>query len=225
MMSRGRGMSGGEGIPDLPRRPTFVGRQRVTAALHSALQGACSGHGQLVLLVGDAGMGKTRTAEELAALASASGARVLWGSCYAEGAPAFWPWVQALGGYAEAGDDPAASTASELLARLGAGAASPDRSERSGPESDRFRLFDRVASFLHLTARGRPTLVVLDDLHWADRSSLRLLEFVARRLARSRILILGTGRSEESTRPDWHPRRCRWRACGRSEARSDGTTP
>jgi len=70
------------------------------------------------------------------------------------------------------------------------------------PELDRFRLFDAVNRFVQAPARTNPILLALDDLHWADRSSLRLLEFVARGLPRSRVLIVGTCRSTRPSQPD-----------------------
>ena len=74
---------------------TFVGRQREMGERTSALEDAMSGHGRLVLLAGEPGIGKTRTAQELATYAGLNGARVLWGRCYEEqGMPPFWPWVR-----------------------------------------------------------------------------------------------------------------------------------
>ena len=73
---------------------TFVGRRREMADLKAALEHAISGRGRLVMLAGEPGIGKTRTAQELAAQAEALGAQVLWGWCYEEeGAPPYWPWV------------------------------------------------------------------------------------------------------------------------------------
>ena len=64
--------------------PTFVGRQREMGELKAALEDACSGHGRLAMLAGEPGIGKTRTAQELASQAEAKGAQVLWGWCYEE---------------------------------------------------------------------------------------------------------------------------------------------
>src|SRR5918999_2487935 len=75
----------------------FVGRQREIGELKVILENALSGQGQLLMLVGEPGIGKTRTAQELAAAAELRGALVLWGWCYEEaGAPPYWPWVQVL---------------------------------------------------------------------------------------------------------------------------------
>jgi len=71
----------------------FVGRNQEMAQLEAALDDALSGQGRLVMLVGEPGIGKTRTAQELAVLAEQRGALVLWGRCYeGEGAPPYWPW-------------------------------------------------------------------------------------------------------------------------------------
>src|SRR5919106_6309058 len=79
---------------------TFVGRQREMSELKAALEEALSGQGRLVMLVGEPGIGKTRTARELAAYAEAQGVQVLWGRCYEEaGAPPYWPWIQPLRSY------------------------------------------------------------------------------------------------------------------------------
>ena len=75
----------------------FVGREREMAELRSTLGNAIAGHGRLVMLAGEPGIGKTRTAQELASYAQQKGATVLWGRCYErEGAPPYWPWVQPI---------------------------------------------------------------------------------------------------------------------------------
>ena len=105
-------------LSDVHSRDIFVGRQREMAELTSALNDALSSHGRLAMLVGEPGIGKTRTAQELAALAETRGAQVLWGRCYEEtGAPPYWPWMQALRAYVQ-------STGAEQLAiEMGPGAA------------------------------------------------------------------------------------------------------
>ncbi|MGA8804736.1 MAG: adenylate/guanylate cyclase domain-containing protein, partial [Solirubrobacterales bacterium] len=134
-----------------------------------------------------------------------SGARVYWGRCREdEGAPAYWPWVQAIRSYARDADPVA------LAWQLGAGAAEvaqliPEVAEKldvepakgSDSEEARFRLFDSVTTLMLGAARDRPIVLVLDDLHWADEPSLLLLRFAARELASSGLLILGTYRDVE----------------------------
>jgi eukaryotic-like serine/threonine-protein kinase len=183
----------------------FVGREQELERLRESVDSALAGRGSLQLLVGEPGIGKTRAAEELATYARVSGARVYWGRCREdEGAPAYWPWVQAIRSYAREADPVA------LAWQLGAGAAEvaqliPEVAEKldvepaKGADSEeaRFRLFDSVTSLLLAVARDRPIVIVLDDLHWADEPSLLLLRFAARELASSGLLILGTYRDVE----------------------------
>jgi DNA-binding SARP family transcriptional activator len=184
-------------------RSVFVGRERELAELTAGLDDALAGRGRLVLLVGEPGIGKSRLAEELVARARARGARVLVGRCWeAGGAPAYWPWVQALRTHVRDSDGAA------LRAQLGAGAADlaqllpelrerfPGLPEPPVPESDaaRFRLFDAVAEFLRRACESRPSVLVLDDLHAADAPSLLLLRFLARQLGSTRMLVLGAYR-------------------------------
>ncbi len=191
----------------LPQQPAFVGRHHAMSVLQVALAHACLGNGQLVLLVGDAGMGKTRTAEQLGILATAEGCRVLWGHCHEEeGAPPYWPWIQALRAFADedvaeglpAGTEEDVLALSALFNKLSGRQPAPERASGIPPEAARFQLFDAVNTFLQRAAQRQSVLLVLDDLHAADQSSLRLLDFVARGLARSRILIVGTCRHEGS---------------------------
>jgi class 3 adenylate cyclase len=190
----------------------FVGRRDEMAQLKGAVEDALSGRGRLLMLVGEPGIGKTRTAEELATYARLRNAQVLVGRCYeGEGAPAFWPWVQVIRAYVH-DREPAA-----LLAAMGSGAAdiaqvvSQVRERLPGlpnpppldPEQARFRLFDSVTMFLKNSSQKQPLVVILDDLHWADKPSLLLLQFLAREMASARLLVLGTYRDVDVQRT--HP--------------------
>jgi predicted ATPase len=189
----------------------FIGRERELEELRTALDDAVAGRGRLVLLVGEPGIGKSRTAEEVAALAQERAAEVLLGRCYEdEGAPALWPWVQIIRGYVGARAD------ADLGAALGAEAAEiaqmvPEIRARfpglpSPPARDadsaRFRLFDGMATFLGRAARARPIVLVLDDLQGADQPSLLLLRFLARGLRDVPLLVVGTFREVALTRGD-----------------------
>jgi len=190
----------------------FVGRQREMGDLKAALEDALSGRGRLVMLVGEPGIGKTRTAQELATYAGLRGAQVLWGRSYEEqGVPPYWPWVQAIRAYVRERDP------DQLRSEMGAGAADiaevvsdvrerlPDLQPVSQlePEQARFRLFDSIAGFLKTASQRQPIVLVLDDLHWADQPSLMLLQFVARELGGARLLLIGTYRDMELSRQ--HP--------------------
>jgi predicted ATPase len=188
----------------------FVGRQQEMGSLKAALEDTISGQGRLIMLVGEPGIGKTRTAEELATLARQQGAAALWGRCPEErGAPPFWPWVQIIRSYMGEREP------GTLRSQLGAGAADiahvvsemrevlpelPPLPPMQDPEQARFRLFDSITSFLKQASHKQPLLLVLDNLHWADPSSLRLLEFTAQELAEARVLVIGTYRDIEVSR-------------------------
>ena len=141
----------------------------------------------------------------MATFARLRGANVHWGRCHeGEGAPPYWPWVQAIRSYAREADPVA------LAWEMGAGAAEiarvvPEVAERVGEatselgedEQSRFRFFDAISTFLANASASRPLVVVLDDLHWADEPSLLLLEFIARGLSSSSLLLIGTYRDVE----------------------------
>jgi Protein kinase domain/AAA ATPase domain len=157
----------------------LVGRRDTMAALTGALDDTLAGRARVVALAGEPGIGKTACAEQLAAVAARRGCAVVWGACSEEeGAPAYWPWRRAL---REAGAD---------LPALFAGTAGAEDS----PDEARFRRFEAVTALLGDTAAERPLVVVLEDLHWADRSSLQLLVHVARELRERPVLVLFTHR-------------------------------
>jgi DNA-binding SARP family transcriptional activator len=187
-------------------RGAFVGREPELAELLAGLDDALARRGRLFLLGGEPGIGKSRLAEELIAQARAREVRVLVGRCWeAGGAPAYWPWVQALRPYLRETDPEALRT---RLGREGGDLATilpevrdllPDLPAPPAPGSEgaRFRLLESVASFLRNMASSAPLALFLDDLHAADAPSLLLLRFVAGQLAGVPILIVGCYRDTE----------------------------
>ena len=184
----------------------FVGRDAELGEMRGLLEDALAGQGRLLLLSGDPGIGKTRAAEQLSTYAGVRGARVYWGRCQeSEGQPPYWPWAEALRSYVREADPVG------LRWELGGRAADvarivPELAERLGDvgelaeaesEQERFRLFDSFVTFIAGVSRARPMVLVLDDLHWADEPSLLLLRFVARRLADTGLLVIGTYRDVE----------------------------
>ncbi|NIP81641.1 MAG: AAA family ATPase [Gemmatimonadetes bacterium] len=189
--------------------PGLIGRRRELDALRGTLDDVRAGRGEFVLVVGAAGIGKTRFAQHIAADASRAGFRVAWGGCHErDGLPPYWPWTRALrdlprrvaaqrGGHAVADT----SLADLLLPGVERDGSGSDPGATAPPDdgSARLRVFDAIATALRrLSGRGG-VLVVLDDLHWADDASLRLLEFLVRELTRSPVLFLGTSREAEPT--------------------------
>ncbi len=191
---------------------TFIGRRRELEVLRDAFDEACAGHGRIVMLAGEPGIGKTRTAQELAAHAAEGQAVVFWGRCNEEaGAPPYWPWVQILGAALRdldpdllAGLGTIASDIADIVPEIRELLPGLEPSARLGDASEaRFRMFDSIRQLFESLGRRRPLLLVLDDLHWADAPSLRLLEFLAPELGGTRLLLVGTYRATELSRQ--HP--------------------
>jgi DNA-binding CsgD family transcriptional regulator len=164
------------------RANLLVGRARELAVLRSALDGVAAGPGRFLLLIGEPGIGKTRLAQEVAARALAAGQAVAWGRCVeADGAPAYWPWLQ-------------------ILRRLGLDTGALTATIES-PE-ERFSRYDAVTTAIAGTGTDRPTVIVIDDAHWADEPpSVLLLRHVANQVADLPLLVAVTARDMEPRSP------------------------
>jgi DNA-binding CsgD family transcriptional regulator len=176
-------------MADPPLAPALVsplvGRDRERATVRDHLAAALAGHGSLVLIGGEAGIGKTALAEALLAEAADQGALVLVGRCYdLSETPPYGPWAAALA-LAPRGDDQ--PTPPDLS---GHGVASQGA------------LFAAVRDHLAARALRQPVVLLLDDLHWADPASLDLIRVLARDLADRPLLLLATYRADEIAR---HP--------------------
>jgi DNA-binding CsgD family transcriptional regulator/tetratricopeptide (TPR) repeat protein len=187
----------------LPRVcPVLVERDAEVAALDAQFVEAAAGQGRFVVLTGEAGAGKSRLAREAERLAVERGFQRLVGGCRERDRDyPFAPIVDALRQRLVASPDeaehllgPHRTSLADLLPEL-------RDVEQPGddlpPEHGKRRLFEAVAALLAYHAARQPLLLVLEDLHWADATSLELLELLPRRLGHARLLILGTARAGE----------------------------
>lgn len=153
-------------------------RRRELDTLRACLDAARDGAGRLVLCVGEPGIGKTRLAQELGGVALASGIAVAWGRCVeAEGAPAYWPWLQVLRSLRV---DPETVLAGDV----------------ESPE-DRFRVFDGVTEAVRGVAGKSGLVVILDDIHRGDEPSLLVLRHLADQMSDARLLVFAAFRDVE----------------------------
>jgi len=191
----------------------FVGRTQELARLHQLLARAADGTPLLVVIGGEAGVGKTRLVEQLAAAAQEQGLRVLGGGCVPlgeEGLP-FGPVIQALRGLADL--DPAelqavAGPARQELGRLLPDLAVNGEAAAAGAgvaDASQGRVFELLLGVVQRLAARAPLLWMLEDLHWADRSTRDLLAYLATYLRAHPVLLVLTFRSDELDRR--HPLR------------------
>jgi class 3 adenylate cyclase/tetratricopeptide (TPR) repeat protein len=183
-----------------------VGREAELARLFAALAEAAAGHGGVVMVSGEAGIGKTRLLEELSERAEHQGAFVVYGRCFeSEWSPPYAAFGDALSDLVPSLDPV------ELRADLGLGAATlaqlvpalhqvlPDVGEASpvAPDEERFRLLDAVAQFLLARSRRATVIVCVDDLHWADKGTVAMLRHLAHFARRAHLLVVGAYREAE----------------------------
>jgi hypothetical protein len=187
-----------------PGQDRIVGRDEPLRRLGAAFDVAALGHRSAVLVTGQAGMGKTSLLAAAIAAGAPDGAIVGWGTCWhGEGAPGFWPWMQAMGGLARAVGGAATADAAggdrEVLATFVRDLGPPV--ETSGdPERHRLLLLDVAVRWIEALAVDRHVLVVLDDLQWADESSLDLLDHLVAAPAAVPLSVFGAYRHDELDR-------------------------
>jgi len=190
-------------IGGAPGATPFVGRAEQVERLRTAWVDASSGQRRLALLVGEPGVGKTRLAARFAAEVHDAGATVLYGRCDEEPLRSYQPFIEALRHELRHGGllaDPDAAPDLEELARIlpeARPAAADAPLPAHDPETERYRLFEAVASLVRRATQRAPLLLVVDDLHWADKPTLLLLRHLLRHADPARLMVLGLVRDIE----------------------------
>ena len=151
----------------------LVGRGPELAGLAELVEDAAAGRGRVVLMTGEAGIGKTSLSEAVEAMARELRFDIAWGRCSSAELPSYWPWTQVLNSLLGA---------AELL--------------EPGRFASRPELYAAVAEAIEAGARARAVLVIFEDAHWADPGSLGLLDFLAGMAAGQRLLLLVTSRED-----------------------------
>ncbi|MEV7389707.1 BTAD domain-containing putative transcriptional regulator [Streptomyces sp. NPDC091215] len=185
-----------------PTAATFIGRTEELAALRRVVERALAGDTAIGVVEGEPGAGKTRLLEEAAAVAGRLGALTVWGACLeGAGTPAMWPWEQALSQVVHSLPAPAGEQ--WLTGGLGSLLATRDDATRELPDGNaQFRLFEQVVALVGQASARQPTLLILDDLQWADATSLQLLQHLAGRLPQRTAIIGALRDSAPALSPD-----------------------
>jgi DNA-binding winged helix-turn-helix (wHTH) protein len=190
-----------------PTQSSLVGREREMAELRAGLGAATAGRGCLFLISGGPGIGKTRLAEELSALAQVSQVPVMAGRCSerVEAIP-FLPFVEILESCVDVATGPEALRVllghegpelARVLPRLGRILPDLPAPLKLAPAQARRHLLNCFCAFLTRITENQPTLMIFDDLHWADDSTLALLGYLAKRLSKLPLLVVATYRDVE----------------------------
>ena len=184
----------------------LIGRDRELNTLQQALRAAIQGRGGCILLMGDAGIGKSRLVAELCTRAAAERFLILEGHCFEQDVSfPYAPWIDALRTFlarkntAETGEllGPLATELVKLLPELSLLIPAIQPTPTLDPAAEKHRLFESLTRFAASLAATNPLLIILEDLHWSDEPSLDLLHFLVRRIAPFPILLVGTVRNEE----------------------------
>ncbi len=191
--------------------PRFIGREEELLWLQERLEEARRGRGDLVLLAGEAGVGKSRLITEATVRAQQAEIRVLEGKCSLfEASLPYAPFIEAFRGLLHSYTPPQvaallgprASEVMKLLPELVQLIPGLQSSPPLGPPEEKSRLFESLYLVLRQIAAEAPLILALEDIHWADPASLEFLHFLARRLRRDRWLVLATYRPEELARAE-----------------------
>ena len=190
--------------------PVLVGREPELAELQAALNKTIAGKGITVFISGEAGCGKTRITKEFLEIARKNDITVLTGWCLSNAPVPFFPFLEAFDSYAS-GNEESASIASQKLGlktwlKQANSFEGFEKSENVTPQVWKDQAFAAVTKELLFLSTEKPTILVLEDIHWADSASLSLLHFVSRAIGSERLFVLATFRSEELNSPsEGHP--------------------
>jgi predicted ATPase/class 3 adenylate cyclase len=194
------------GVLEGRERTPFVGRTQERTRLLQAVERTRSGNGTLMLIGGEAGVGKSRLIEEVAAEARRLGLMVLTGRCVdQQGAPPYLPTIEHLEEAARQGSPETfrlalgenASEIAKLMPELRLRYSDIPEPVTLPPEQERRYLLHGIAEFVERNARGTPLMLVFEDLHWADESTLLLVRLLAQRVAQVPVLAVGTYRDTD----------------------------
>ncbi|HVN29657.1 MAG TPA: AAA family ATPase, partial [Candidatus Binataceae bacterium] len=186
---------------------SIVGRADELASLVAGLDDAAAGHGRMVFLVsGEPGIGKTRLADELASVAEERGFVVRLGHCFEEESLPFIPFVEMLEAFVDAVPEPdqlrremgeQGPELTRLIPKLGRLLPDLPPPMELSPAQARRHLLTCFFEFMARLARRRPTLMIVEDLHWADDSTLAMLDFISQRISDVPLTVVGTYRDAE----------------------------
>jgi len=180
-------MTPSQTVPEFEGDPPLVGRQSELATLQAPLRAAWHRRGQGLLLAGDSGVGKTRLAHELLQMAATAGMIALSSTAYEqEGQLPYQPFIEALDGYLTEHQRPLDENPITHFKRLGS----------SDPQQEHWALFKATATFLTNLAAHSPVILLVDDLHAADDTSLQLFHYLARQTRAAPLILLATYRTD-----------------------------
>lgn len=186
-----------------PSVDPFVGGENLMQLLRGYVNSALQAKGQLALVTGEPGIGKSRLLKELAGVARAHGFRVWLGAAYEDaGAPAYWPWIEVLrAAHRDLGESAWRDhlpTGVHALARLAPDLCAGDAQAAKDPASIRFRLLDELSRLLQSASAREPILIVIDDLHWADAASIELLRHATLASQERKVLLAASVRDRDA---------------------------
>jgi len=186
-------------------RGRMVGRERELRQARDLWNSARSGKGQMLLLSGEPGIGKTRLVQELTAQVQVSGGRALAGACYAEGGVPYAPCAQILRSVLGPGTGQELDLPDFVLTSLvtlapGVRLRYPDippAPAAQDPQTEQHRLFENLSIFFTALSGQAPLLITVEDIHWADSGTLHLLRHLSRQMREDRVLLVATYREVE----------------------------